>query len=168
MKKYIDFDGVIMDTYMPLFHDYLEKKNNGIYVDDTKHVINKNWEDVIKNSFVINDAINIIKELETDNVAILTRIHSLENEGVAKIKFLREMGIKCNIILVPYQVKKTDIVQAKNNILVDDAVFNLDEWRMAGGIPIFFDTRGNNIDGFGVENKNYIKTRSLNILKRYE
>ena len=66
------------------------------------------------------------------------------------------------------QVKKTDIVQAKNNILVDDAVFNLDEWRMAGGIPIFFDTRGNNIDGFGVENKNYIKTRSLNILKRYE
>ena len=25
-KKYVDFDGVIKDTYMPLFEDYLEKK----------------------------------------------------------------------------------------------------------------------------------------------
>ena len=143
MKKYIDFDGVIMDTYMPLFHDYLEKKKNGIYIDDTKHVINKNWIEVIDNSIVINDAINIIKELEEENTAILTRIHSLENEGIAKIKYLREKGIKCNIILVPYQVKKTDIVIAKDNVLVDDAIFNLDEWSMAGGIPIFFDTYGN-------------------------
>lgn len=168
MKKYIDFDGVIMDTYMPLFHDYFEKKKNGIYIDDTKHVINKNWMEVINNSLVINDAINVIKELNPDNTAILTRIHSLENEGVAKIKYLRDNGVKCNIILVPYQVKKTDIVQAKNNVLIDDAVFNLDEWNMAGGIPIFFDTYGNNTDGWGVENKKYIKTRTLEILKKYE
>ena len=168
MKKYIDFDGVIMDTYMPLFHDYLEKQKQGIYVDDTDHVIKKNWQEVLDNSVIINDAIHIINELNPNNTAILTRIHSLENEGVAKIKFLRKNGIRCNIILVPYQVKKTDIVLAKDNILVDDAIFNLDEWELAGGIPIFFDTYKNNTDGWGVENKKYVKTRTLEILKKYE
>ncbi len=168
MKKYIDFDGVIMDTYLPLFQDYLEKRKEGIYVDDTIHVINKNWQEVLTNSVVINDAIRVIKELNIDNTAILTRIHSLENEGVAKINFLRSNGVRCNIILVPYQVKKTDIVSAKNNILVDDAIFNLNEWEMAGGLPIFFDTYQNNIDGWGVENKKYPKTRTLEILKKYE
>lgn len=168
MKKYIDFDGVIMDTYMPLFHDYLEQKEQGLYVDDTIHVINKNWYEVIANSLVINNAIEIIKELNPTSTAILTRIHSLENEGVAKIKYLRNQDVKCDIILVPYQVKKTDIVTAENNILVDDAIFNLDEWYAAGGIPIFFDTHNNNTDGWGVTNKKYTKTRTLEILKKYE
>ena len=168
MKKYIDFDGVIMDTYLPIFHDYLEKKGKGIYVDDTAHVINKDWNEVLNNSLIINNAIEIIKELNPRETSILTRIHSLENEGVTKIKFLRSAGIKCDIILVPYQLKKTDIVIARDNILVDDAIFNLDEWANAGGIPIFFDTYKNNIDGRGVENKKYVKTRTLEILKRYE
>ena len=168
MKKYIDFDGVILDTYLPLFHDYLEKQKEGIYVDDTIHVINKNWQEVLENSAIIENSIKIIKELNPDNTAILTRIHSLENEGVAKINFLRANDIKCNIILVPYQVKKTDIVIAKDNILVDDAIFNLNEWAIAGGIPIFFDTYDSNIDGWGVANKKYTKTRTLEILKKYE
>ena len=56
--KYIDFDGVIKDTYLPLFSDYFERKANGEYVDDTRHVINKNWCEVLKNSHVIEDAIN--------------------------------------------------------------------------------------------------------------
>ena len=166
MKKYIDFDGVIMDTYMPLFHDYFEKREKGLYIDDTEHVINKNWQEVLDNSLVINDAFEIIKELNPTDTAILTRVHSLENEGVTKIKYIRNKGVKCDIILVPYQLKKTDIVIAKDNILIDDAIFNLEEWEMAGGIPIFFDTYKNNIDGWGVENKKYVKTRTLEILKR--
>ena len=164
-KKFIDFDGVIKDTYHPLFEDYFERRANGEYVDDTLHVIRKDWIYVLEKSPIINNAINIINEL--DDVTILTRIHSLENEGVAKIKDLRALGAKCDIILVPYTVKKTDVVDAKGNVLVDDAVFNLDEWAMAGGIPIFFDNRGTNKDGWGVENKKYVKTRSLDILKKY-
>ena len=39
MKKYVDFDGVIKDTYIPLFEDYLEKRKNGEFIDDTEHVI---------------------------------------------------------------------------------------------------------------------------------
>ena len=168
MKKYIDFDGVIMDTYYPLFCDYFEKQGQCIYVDDTTHVINKDWQEVLNNSLVINNAFEIIKELNPVETAILTRIHSLENEGVTKIKYIREQGVKCNIILVPYQLKKTDIVHAEGNILVEDAIFNLDEWERAGGIPIFFDTYKNNIDGWGAGNKKYVKTRTLDILKKYE
>ena len=165
VKKYIDFDGVIKDTYYPLFEDYLLKKESGEEVNDLEHVINKNWMYVLKKSPVINDAINLINTLS--NAAVCTRIHSLENDGVAIIKDLRELGLKCDIILVPYLVKKTEVVNACGNILVDDAVFNLDEWQQAGGFPIFFDNRGNNTDGFGVINKKYVRTRSLNILKKF-
>ena len=165
MKKYVDFDGVIKDTYMPLFEDYFERQKNGEYIDDTMHVIRKNWIYVLEKSPIINDAIRLINEV--DDVAICTRIHSLENEGVAKIRDLRNLGVKCDIILVPYQVKKTDVVSAKGNVLVDDAVYNLDEWALAGGIPIFFDNYGTNIDGWKVENKKYVRTRSLDILKKY-
>ena len=165
MKKYVDFDGVIKDTYMPLFEDYFAKRKNGEYIDDTEHVIKKDWIYVLEKSPIINNAIRILNEL--DDTSILTRIHSLENEGVAKIKDLRNLGVKCNIILVPYTVKKTDVVSANGSVLVDDAVFNLDEWLEAGGIPIFFDNYGTNIDGWGVENKKYVRTRSLDILKKY-
>ena len=77
------------------------------------------------------------------------------------------MGAKCDIILVPYLVKKTDVVDAEGNILLDDAVFNLEEWEETKGIPIFFDNYGNNIDGWGVPNKKYVRTRTLEILKKY-
>ena len=163
-KIYVDFDGVIKDTYEPLFEDYWEKQKNGEYVDDTIHVIKKDWVYVLEKSPVINDAINILNEV--DNAIVCTRIHSLENEGVAKIRDMRKLGLKRDIILVPYQLKKTDVVEANDNILVDDAIFNLDDWHRAGGYPIFFDNLGTNVDGWGVENKKYVRTRSLEILKK--
>ena len=164
-RKYVDFDGVIKDTYEPLFEDYWEKQKNGEYVDDTEHVIKKDWIYVLAKSPVINDAIRILNEV--DNTFVLTKVHSLENEGVAKIRDMRELGLKRDIILVPYLVKKTDVVDAEGNILTDDAVYNLDDWYIKKGIPIFFDNYGTNIDGWGVENKKYVRTRSLEILKKY-
>lgn len=164
-RIYVDFDGVIKDTYVPLFEDYWERKNNGEYIDDTEHVIKKNWIYVLAKSPIINDAIKILNEI--DNAFILTRIHSLENEGVAKITDMRELGLKKDIILVPYLLKKTDVVMAEGNILVDDAIFNLDDWVKCKGIPIFFDNYGTNKDGWGKENTKYTRTRSLDILKKY-
>ena len=163
--KYVDFDGVIKDTHFALFEDYLSKKEKGEYISDVEHVINKDWITVLKKSLIIEDAIEILNDIK--DVAVLTKIHSLENEGVAKIRDLRELGLKCDIILVPYQVKKTDVVNAKDNILVDDSLFNCDDWYQAGGMPIFFDTRGTNTDGWGVPNTKYKKTRTLDILKKY-
>ena len=164
-RIYVDFDGVIKDTYMPLFEDYWEKQKNGEFIDDTEHVIKKDWIYVLDKSPVISDAINILNEI--DNTIVCTRIHSLENEGVAKIRDMRKLGLKRDIILVPYQLKKTDVVEAKDNILVDDAIFNLDDWCHAGGYPIFFDNLGTNTDGWGIENKKYVRTRTLDILKKY-
>lgn len=164
-RKYVDFDGVIKDTYQPLFEDYWEKRKNGEYIDDTEHVIKKDWIYVLAKSPIINDAIKILNEV--DNSVVCTRVHSLENEGVAKIRDMRELGLKCDIILVPYQLKKTDVVDPEGNILVDDAIFNLDDWVHDGGFPIFFDKDGTNVDGWGRENTKYVKTRSLEILKKY-
>lgn len=163
--KYVDFDGVIKDTYQPLFEDYWKKRKNGEYIDDTEHVIRKNWIYVLAKSPIINDAIRILNEV--DNSCVLTRVHSLENEGVAKIKDMRELGLKRDIILVPYQLKKTDVVDAEGNILADDAIFNLDDWFLSKGIPIFFDNLGNNVDSWGRKNTKYVRTRSLEILKKY-
>ena len=164
-RIYVDFDGVIKDTYEPLFEDYWKRRNNGEFIDDTEHVIKKDWIYVLDNSPVINDAIRILNEVE--NVFVCTRIHSLENEGVAKIRDMRKLGLQCDIILVPYQLKKTDVVDARGNILVDDAIFNLDEWAAKDGFPIFFDNLDSNVDGWGIENKKYVKTRTLDILKKY-
>ena len=164
MKKYIDFDGVIKDTTPALFDDF-PGYSTGTYISNTEHVIKKDWIYVLANSEVIGNAVEIVNGL--NDAYILTRIHSLENEGVAKISDIRELGFRCDIILVPYQVKKTDIVSAKGNILVDDAIFNLDEWQLAGGIPIFFDLYGNNMDGWKVKNTKYTRTRTLEILRKY-
>lgn len=112
----------------------------------------------------INDAINILKSLKRD-ITILTKVHSMENEGVTKIKFLRNLGIQNNIILVPYPFRKTEIVIAKNNILIDDTVHNLDDWFMEGGMPIYFNKDNLDIDGWHRENKNYQKIKSLEYLK---
>ena len=166
MKKYIDFDGVIMDTYLPIFGDYQKQDLNGRYISDKEHVQKKDWNMILSSSIEINNSLEIIRSLR--NVAILTRIYSMENEGAAKIKFLRDMGIECEIILAPYQFKKTEIVPAKGNVLVDDAIFNLDDWNLAGGVPIYFNKDGMDIDGWGVRNKRYVKTRSLEILRKFD
>ena len=94
--------------------------------------------------------------------AILTKIHSLDNEAVAKIKWVRDNKIKQPVIFVPYPLKKTDVVDAKDSILVDDCLRNLDDWQECGGEGIFFDIDGDNIDSWQQPNiKGYQKVLSL-------
>jgi len=166
VKKYIDFDGVIMDTYLPIFGDYQKVDLNGRYISDKEHVQMKDWNSILADSLEINNSLEIIKSLS--NVSILTRVYSMGNEGVAKIEFLRRMGINCDVILAPYQLKKTEVVNARGSILVDDAIFNLDDWNKAGGVPIFFNKDGMDTDGWGVKNKKYVKTRTLEILRKFD
>ena len=58
-------------------------------------------------------------------------------------------------------MKKTDIVKAKGNILIDDTVHNLDDWSKDEGISIFFDKFDNNVDSWDKENKKYKRIRNL-------
>ncbi|MBE6139754.1 MAG: hypothetical protein E7174_04600 [Firmicutes bacterium] len=163
MKKYVDFDGVIFDSEIWLFDEEYRNLNIKNEFDKIKYIQNKNWDEILMKSEIINDAINILKELR--DVVILTKIHSMENEGVAKIKLLRSLEIKNEIILSPYTLKKSEVVDPRGNILIDDTIHNLDDWKQYGGIPIYFNKNNCDVDGWGNVNKNYTKVNSLDYLK---
>lgn len=153
--RYIDFDGVILDTEDILFEEWRNSPERFELPqkEKIKYIQKKNWGKILNESPIINDSIYILNQMNIYTTAILTKIHSLENEGYEKIKFLRKCGVKQNIILVPYELKKTDVVSPFGNILIDDSLKNLKEWEQFGGYPMFFDKKENNIDSFGIYNE---------------
>ena len=167
MKIYIDFDGVIINSERLLFdNNFFEQEKKGLIKceeDKIKYIQNINWFKILNECEIINNSIDILKNLK-HNFSILTKIHSMENEAVAKIKKIRELGIINEIILSPYTVNKEDLVPAKNNVLVDDTVRNLDLWKNSGGIPIFFNKDNLDIDGWNIKNIEYPKISNLNEL----
>lgn len=165
--RYVDFDGVILDTEDILFYNWRLNKDrfNLTEQDKINYIINSNWRQIINESKELNDALYILKNSNINSFTILTKVHSMENEGNEKIRFLRENGVKQNIILVPYLFKKTDIVSAKNNILIDDSVSNLIDFEYNGGYPMFFNKNGNDIDSWGLKNK-FQKVRRIDDLMR--
>ena len=163
--RYIDFDGVILDTEGHLFYDWYKIPNYHELTEEDKirYVQCANWYKILHESNFINDSLYILKHMDIKNNAILTKIHSLENEGYGKIRFLREKGIKQNIFIVPYLAKKTDVVSALGNILVDDCLANLDDWTLNGGYPMFFNKKENDIDSWGQYNhKGYQRVLRIN------
>ena len=165
---YIDFDDVILNTTEVLVNTYnLEHNTKVDYVTDENFMINYDYNKLLNDSDSINNSIEILKRLNQNKISILTKILSLDNEGIAKVKYLRSNGVKCNVILVPEHIKKTDVVDAKGNVLIDDLISNLDDWSNNGGISIFFDRYGTNIDTLGVKNTKYKSTNSLEILNKY-
>ena len=164
MRKCVDCDGVIFDSEFWLFDDEYRSLKITEEFSKIKYIQQRDWNEILRKSEIINDAINILKEMR--EVAILTKVHSMENEGVAKIKIFRSLGVKNEIILCPFTVKKTDVVDPFGNILVDDTVHNLDDWQEKGGIPIFFNKDGLDVDGWGRVNTDYPKIKSLEYLKK--
>ena len=161
---YIDFDGVILDTEEELFREWRKNQSHHLLPESTKieYIANTNWDYVLNNSRPINNAITYLNKMDITKTFILTKVHSLANEGSAKVKWCRENGIKQNIILVPYNVKKSDIVNANNNILIDDCIKNLNEWEHEGGKGILFDADDDNFDSWHVpNNKPYQKVLDL-------
>lgn len=168
---YIDFDGVILDTEPLLFEEW-RKNPDRIFlpeIEKIKYIQNQNWENIVNNSEIINNSIYYLKNINPNDAIILTRIHSLENEGVAKVTFLRKREVKQNIIFVPFNLKKSLIVNAKDNVLVDDSLFNLDEWVQDDGIAIFFDKNNSNYDNWHKENTNgyqrILSLKNVNMFK---
>lgn len=164
MKKYVDFDGVILDTLGNLFDDEYKALNIKSEEEKIKYMQAKDWEKLLNESKVINNSIELLKLLK--DFIILTKVHSMENEGVAKIKFLRKNGVKNDIILAPFTVKKTDLVDPKDNILIDDTLHVLDNWKEKGGIPIFFNKDNLDMDGWKYTNTKYVKIKSLDCFKK--
>ena len=164
MKKYVDCDGVIFNSEILLFDEEYRSLQIKNEEEKIKYIQRKDWDKILEKSEIINDAINILKDLK--DFAILTKVHSMENEGVAKIKIFRELGLKNEIILCPFTVKKSDVVDPYGNILIDDTVHILDDWKEKGGIPIFFNKNNLDIDGWGRTNTKYVKVKSLDCFKK--
>lgn len=160
----IDFDGVILDTEPLLFEEWRKNPNRHSLpeIEKIKYIQNSDWKHIIYDSRIINDSIYYLKQLNPSTSIVLTKIHSLENEAKEKVKWLREKGVRQDIILVPYYLNKTDMVDARDNTLVDDCLKNLDEWENCGGKSIFFDIDGDNIDSWHQPNvKGYQKILTL-------
>lgn len=145
--RYIDLDGVILDTEDIIFNKLLFDCNNLTEDFIFPYVVNINWAYILKNSKDINNAINILKNMNPKESAILTRVHS-NQEAEAKINYFKELGIKQEVIIAPYTKRKDEVVDAKDNILIDDSLKNLRQWLQAGGYPMFFDKNENNIDSW--------------------
>lgn len=160
----IDFDGVILDTEPLLFEEWRKNPNRHSLpeIEKIRYIQNSNWKHIIYNSAIINDSIYYLKQIDPSISIILTKIHSFENEAAEKVRWLRENRIRQDIILVPHYLKKTDMKEARGNILVDDCLKNLDEWEKCGGKPIFFDMDDDNIDSWHQPNlKGYQKVLTL-------
>ncbi len=164
---YIDFDGVILDTEEELFREWRKNPNRHLLPEKTKidYIANADWDSILHNSKPLNNSLHYLSEMD-DKSVILTKIHSLA-EGTAKINWIKENGIKQNVTLVPYNVKKSDVVDAKGNILIDDCIKNLDEWEEKGGTGILFDANDDNYDSWNKPNiKPYRRVLTLSNIKK--
>ena len=152
---YIDFDGVILDTEDLMFEEWRKNPNRHSLpeTDKIEYLKNVDWNYVLKNAKPINNSIKYLKLMDPKNTFILTKIHSLE-EGKEKIKWIKENNIKLQVILVPYYLKKVDVVDPSNNILIEDCLKTLQEWESNKGKVVFFDKDNDNFDSWHDENLN--------------
>ena len=146
---YIDFDGVICNT-IEISYKMMKDKKIDINDNDAARDFYKNldWEDLLNNCEVINDGMENIKKIMNSgkfNVAILTHVNSM-NEIICKVNYIRRYLRDVTIIPVPKSISKTNMINARFSILVDDFPGNLDEWKEAGGIGVRFDL---DLDGKG-------------------
>lgn len=143
---YIDFDGVLVDTitttYQLLDESQINKKDAQ---EVRKFYQTLNWEEVIGKTPLINDSMKGLEriiESQRFNISILTHVVSI-SEAVEKIKFIRKYFHGITIIPCPKDIRKDEIVHAKDAILIDDYAGNLRLWEQAGGIGVRFSTKLN-------------------------
>lgn len=135
-KIFIDFDGVIFDTEKRV----VERKNENPNLTWNEFFDNLDWFQLLDEAKVINNAIDYILDgqTRTKQLAVLTKIHTLL-EMEAKTKALRSRKIKIPILFVPPHIKKSQIYLPNNGeILIDDSIKNLVDWKQKGGTGIYF------------------------------
>ena len=113
----------------------------------------------------IPGSIEILKEFK--KAVVITKVNSL-NEAISKIRKLRNLELKNDIMLCLYELKKSDIINPKGKVLVDDTIHNLDDWYEKGGMSIYFNKDNADKDSWGKYNTKYIKIKSLTQIKNIE
>lgn len=156
MKVYVDFDGVLLDTDSVIDKEF---DGNGERRDFVK---NYDWFKLMRDDLIINNALDYINNSKYE-VSLLSKISSM-CEGQAKIKYLRNKGVKIDINLVPTLINKCDVVNAYGNVLIDDKIVNLDSWSNSGGISIYFNKDSKDTDIHGDINTRYPMISDLSCL----
>lgn len=145
---YIDLDGVILDSEERMlerkeklgFHNHKSKKEFEEFFNYT-NLHPEEWDYIIREASSINNATEIIRELESlkKKIAILTKIHTLYEMRV-KVEDLRtNRKINCPVYFVPPGVKKHNIIIPNGHLLVDDSEKNIKLWKENGGKGLIFD-----------------------------
>lgn len=151
-KIYVDFDGVIWDTW-PMLYKILKDNSTYLYDklvskslthEDNLEIVkiyqNNNWDLIIQNTSPIEGSLEALKELFETNmydISILTHCNS-DLEVSNKKKIIDEFIPGMQVIPVFKPKAKSEAVDARGAILIDDFSGNLDDWEEAGGIGIKF------------------------------
>lgn len=162
---FIDFDGVILDSEEKM----LERKYNlGLCNHKSKEEFDRyfeytnthpeEWEHIIRDAKSINNSVEIIKELENlkRKIAILTKIHTLQEMKVKTEVLREELKIFCPVIFVPPGIKKHQVIIPNGQLLIDDSKKNIIGWKENGGTGLIFDS--------SIENDTNDKVKSLEFL----
>ena len=146
MKKlYLDCDGVILDT---ITKSYSILNERGIFSDEERRNFYRevDWDVLINVSGEIDNAISKIKILKDYfDIKILTHVNS-EKEAISKIKYFSSVLPEIEVIIVPKQIEKANMINPTGNILVDDYSPNLAMWEEKGGISVKFSNSGRKYD----------------------
>jgi hypothetical protein len=154
-RIYVDFDGVIWDSW-PYLYKVLKESNNELYekvlaksttlADDKKigKIFNTmNWDDLIKNTHPINNSVEILKGLyhsDLFDISVLTHCNC-DSEVKSKKTLLESFIPGINVIAIFKPTLKSEVVNPINAILIDDYIGNLNDWKNAGGIAVKFTTK---------------------------
>lgn len=141
---YIDCDGVVFDTINAAY-EIMEE--NGL--DHTNRELANlyfkivDWNKLIEHAGILDNAIeNIHRIVESGlfkEVKILTKLCGNETEEMAKKMAFDKLLPGIEVVTVKLNESKAEMVNAKDNVLVDDYIKNINEWRNMGGIGILYD-----------------------------
>ena len=142
MIIYLDFDGVIFDT-VSIILDLMTKEKISFSDDCNSFFEKMDWEYILNNAEEINNSVEYIKNSKK-NIKILTHVSSIL-EMQNKINFIIDKIGNFEIICVPKSIRKSLVVSAKNNILIDDSKKNVYDWENNGGKGILFNSEIDNL-----------------------
>ena len=139
MERYlVDFDGVIINS-QEKFESHMGDNTN---FDDWNRYLNSiDFRKFYRECEEIDDAFESLRRLQELRKlkAIVSTFHSF-HEGEEKTLIIRENGIKVPVVLVLPNMQKSVIYppQSKEDILIDDKLYNCEPWDKAGGDSILF------------------------------
>ena len=137
-ELYIDFDGVILDSQERYKQDMLGKTSLEDWIEYLSSI---EWYKFLRECNEIDESLSTLKELQKykNLKGIITRIHAFD-EGIEKVRFLRENGVVVPVFYVlPGQSKSTIVMPSVDKVLVDDDINNCLDWEKNGGKALLLD-----------------------------